>query len=198
VSKHLLSDYIIYGPPPPDVVPLLSVRITGEEMHLLVHPQKWPRELYQKHKLNILYLFRDQILGKQVDVDLMREGGCLCCDISDCFNKQADFQEKRECYNYVYGLCISATRWANQDRVLSMNVLGLVRGATRQRVNQVLKRDYENLYQILLGNEVIREILEEISHHQDPAAYLSRIMNTPDSPEDENAPEIVPAVSLPD
>jgi hypothetical protein len=203
-ETYRLSDYIVYGPLPKDVTNVMSVTIAGEEMHLLVEPRKWPRELYLKHKLNLLFLFRDQFMGKQIEADLLREAVSLCCDIGNCPHKVAnDFRENRGCHYYAYGMCVAATRWANQDRILSMNILGLMRGATRQRVNQVLKRDYQYLTDLLIANPIIREILQEIYQNKDldPAELLANMFKAPESDEDQTEPEFVPSTmdkDLPD
>ncbi len=161
----------------------MSVKILGEEMHLMVEVKNWPRELYLKHRLSLLFLFRDAVMGREVDDD-MREAVCLCFEIGTCpFKKDGSFHEKRDCSYYSYGVCISATRWANQDRILSMSVLGVLRGATRQRVNQVLKRDYQHLYQVLTENPKIREILEDIykSKELSQDAIIAKLMGNPEA-----------------
>ncbi len=192
-EKHLLSDYITYGPNQSGVKSVMSVKILGEEMHLMVEAKQWPRELFLKHRLSLLFLFRDAIMGKEVEVDV-REAVCLCFEIGTCpFKKAGDFHEKRDCSYYSYGVCISATRWANQDRILSMSVLGVLRGATRQRVNQVLKRDYQHLYQVLSENPIIREILEEIYQNKELSQdeIIAKLMGNPEEIEEEEGPDFV-------
>jgi hypothetical protein len=171
----------------------MSVKILGEEMHLLVETKDWPRDLFSKHRLSLLFLFRDAIMGRQVDADV-REAVCLCCEIDTCpFKAPGNFREHRDCSYYSYGVCISATRWANQDRILSMSVLGVLRGATRQRVNQVLKRDYQHLYQVLSEHPVIREILDEIYQSKELSQdeIIAKLMGNPEAVEDDDGPDLV-------
>lgn len=153
-----------------------KVQLNGKWIALLVPIQKWPPSLIAKYKQDLYFLFPSQFRkGEEPDET---EKVVLCARVESCPQKKHKEGENRQCRWYSRGLCVKATKEANDHEPIGFNTVAKFHGVSRAFCHQFAKETQEKLATALHQDPLLREYLSEIGMGRQSPPSIAQIKET--------------------
>ncbi|ACD83229.1 hypothetical protein [Candidatus Methylacidiphilum infernorum] len=144
----------------PNPSALESIFFEGKWLNLLVHPQSWPKELFETYYEDLLVLFSCLKSMGIPESDL--QPVALCQFVRNC-KKKRRVLENRKCSFYCLGICVLGTF---QDKTmekesLSPASIAYYLGLTKRQVMDRLKKANHYLRRELQKKHAFSELIRE-------------------------------------